>query len=175
MTKSEIGFIISRTLALLFLYRALNWLVLSSSYFFVSESYGNQAASIIAYNLLSLAFYVLFAALFWFGSARIGNLIAGTDKNQPNTSSYFDADSLMVFIFIAFGCYLLTYIVPLMSDLISHLLRDITDTTAVVSYGLTEKWIRLLLFSALSLLFIFGAKGLKNFIFTRRELGRKTQ
>jgi len=169
MTKAELGTIISKVFAIFYFFKSV-WILLTNilPLLFQPEYQGEQY--ILAWFLISFLSFSALALGFWFGAEKLGKLIAG--KNDTKTIASFSPEQFMAGVFVAFGCLLLSYAIPDVSELLAIAFSDeATQKIKMQNLNLTEKIVSIGLYSILSLLFILGANGLQRAVFMLRNLG----
>jgi hypothetical protein len=136
--------------------------------FFQPEYQGSQY--VIVWFLTSFLSFMALAIGFWLGAEKLGKLIAGKDGSK--TISPFPPEQFMAGVFVAFGCLLLSKVIPDISELLAIVVSDeATQKVKMQNLNLIEKVVGIGLYSTLSLLFILGANGLQKGVFMLRNLG----
>jgi len=171
MTKAELGAIISRVFALFYLLKAV-WVITINILPLLFYQQTHQTEPFILVLYASLIGFGILALGFWFGAEKLGNLIAG--KNHDKKVSVAPAEHFMACVFVGFGCFLFSYIIPDLSELISLVFHDETvQKIKMQNIHMTEKLVKIGLYSVLAIIFILGANGLQRSIIMLRQIGSK--
>lgn len=169
MTKAELGAIIARTFAIFYFFKSAWILATNILPLFFQPNYQGQEYILVWFVTNFLSFAAL-AAGFWLGAEKLGKLITG--PNEDKVIAPFPAEHLMAAVFVAFGCLLLSKIIPDVSEILAVAFSDeATQKIKIQNLHLTEKTVSIGLYSFLSLLFIVGARGLQRAVFLLRNLG----
>lgn len=169
MTKAELGAIISKVFAIFYFFKSV-WILLTNilPLFFQPEYQGEQY--VIVWFVTSFLSFSALAIGFWFGAEKLGQLIAGKDNTKA--ISPFPPEQFMAGVFVAFGCLLLSNVIPDVSELLAIAFSDeTTQKIKMQNLNLTEKLVSIGLYSILSLLFMLGANGLQKGVFMLRNIG----
>lgn len=174
MTKSELCAIISKTFALFYALKAFSVLMMSFLpllFYPDTRTFEPHIMALFASNLIGFA---LLACPFWFGSEKLGTLIAG--KNHDKNISMISAENLLTCVFVGFGCLLFSFAIPDIAELISLAFHDeMVSKIKIQNINIVEKSVTIGLYVILSLIFILGANGLQRSVSLLRQMDIKNK
>ncbi len=177
MNKEDFAYIGCRLLSLYWAMQALNSIssLVTAWAAWQANSYDvlSEVAGFIYFGLVPPVLYLLVAAVLWFGTARIVQLLIPTAsvENEGGTITLFQAQSVA---FAAVGLLILLTSVPEMGEVLFKIYQlKALDSHNQASLGVQAQVFEISIQLLLGVLLLFGSKGLSGLLIRFREAGLK--